>query len=666
MCESAEVFRLKLGNDPPVDAPPMKIEFTGEQRSVKVRQRTYSPAQLKFLKKTCNELVDLGFIYRNPTSNWACAPVIVPKPGPEEFRFTTDLNRVNIQTKKNMWSMPHADAMLPRTSGAKLFFLLDFLHGYWQFAMSKCSQECLAFHTPFGVFSPTRVPHGATNSVAYFQSNMELMFAHLGVLIRLDDILGYGRFPSGLLDNLRNVLHICTMKRLKLNPNKCELVVKEAQLCGRIIDAKSTKFNPRNYSALVNMPAPKTVGSLMELVHGANWMRTAIPNFSELISPLQELLEEQYKLYNMRKKSKIYKRSISARGGTEIQFFSFLIGAMVDQVKLATPDSSKRLCLFTGASSTHWSGLLTQVALSDVDSNAVSPQDWEHEPISFVSGTFKGSSLSWSKPEQECYAVVASIIRLSHILAACEQFLLFTDHKNTLYMLPPNRFDTRVARHTVHKTQRRALQLAEFDFTIEHIPGESNTWANILTRWANPDHDACSARRLATLAVPSITEDVPELPSAEVISESQKKDLPPLSAEFTINKGGTIEAWRNNSEKLYTPTKDTELQLRICVAALGRMGGHRGCTATKAIIQEKVYWSTMNADVDAFCQDCFVCIVSASGQKIPRPMDHQQHAERVSELLHFDFLYVGESVSSYEYILILKDDFSGYGFLRPC
>ncbi len=51
------------------------------------------------------------------------------------------------------------------------------------------------------------------------------------------------------------------------------------------------------------MEAPATVGALMELVHGANWMRTAIPRFSELIEPLHNLLEAQYSLHNSRKKS---------------------------------------------------------------------------------------------------------------------------------------------------------------------------------------------------------------------------------------------------------------------------------------------------------------------------------------------------------------------------
>lgn len=35
-------------------------------------------------------------------------------------------------------------------------------------------------------------------------------------------------------------------------------------------------------------------------------------------------------------------------------------------------------------------------------------------------------------------------------------------------------------------------------------------------------------------------------------------------------------------------------------------------------------------------------------------------------MLHFDFLYVGESVSGFEYGLTLKNDFSGYVYLPLC
>ncbi len=50
------------------------------------------------MKKKCDELLNVGYIYRNPSSKWACTPLSVPKDDPEGFRFTVDLRPVNAQT----------------------------------------------------------------------------------------------------------------------------------------------------------------------------------------------------------------------------------------------------------------------------------------------------------------------------------------------------------------------------------------------------------------------------------------------------------------------------------------------------------------------------------------------------------------------------------------
>ena len=94
-----------------------------------------------------------------------------------------------------------------------------------------------------------------------------------------------------------------------------------------------------------------------------------------------------------------------------------------EQATLATSDPEKRLCLFTDASEPRWSGVLTQVTHSEYKSEKAT-QNWEHFPIGFVSGVFCGSSVRWTIPEKESYAIIASVIRLSHVLAACGEFSL--------------------------------------------------------------------------------------------------------------------------------------------------------------------------------------------------------------------------------------------------
>lgn len=198
-------------------------------------------------------------------------------------------------------------------------------------------------------------------------------------------------------------------------------------------------------------------------------MRTAKPNFAQLSGPLHNLLEENYTVHKTRKKSRLINHSLPAWGAEHHTAFTSLIQAIKEQVRLASADPEKRLCLFTNVSSTHWSGALTRVLMSEINSGK-EPQQWTHKPTAFISGTFRGSSFHWTTPKKESYAVVDTLIRLTHILVVCPEFSLFTDIKTTLYMLAPSCFQASVARHIVHKAQRWALRLSEFNFTVEHVP----------------------------------------------------------------------------------------------------------------------------------------------------------------------------------------------------
>ena len=79
-----DIFRIRLGEDPPVNVPPMEIKFEDSEKPVKVLERTYSPEQLEFLRKKCDDLLKAGYVYRNPASKWACACLLYTSPSPRD------------------------------------------------------------------------------------------------------------------------------------------------------------------------------------------------------------------------------------------------------------------------------------------------------------------------------------------------------------------------------------------------------------------------------------------------------------------------------------------------------------------------------------------------------------------------------------------------------
>ena len=91
---------------------------------------------------------------------------------------------------------------------------------------------------------------------------------------------------------------------------------------------------------------------------------------------------------------------------------------------------------------------------------------------------------------------------------------------------------------------------------------------------------------------------------------------------------------------------------------------HRSKRNTIAYIRDRFVWKGMCKDVEDFVQDCILCAKTTFGERIPRKMASILHAEHCNELVHFDFLYMHHGVAPY--LLLVKDDFSGFALLFKC
>ena len=459
--EFRDIFRSQLGSDPPAKIPPMKIRLKPGTRPFRAKVRKYSPSQAEFLRKKVGELLELGLVYRNPDSRWASAPHLVPKSGSaEQWRFTVDLRAVNKMTEPVAWPMPHLDTLLARLKGSTCFFVIDLCNGYWQMPLDKDSQECQSFHTEEEVVSPTRVLHGQTNAVFYFQSSFQqLIIEHRDEILQwLDDLLGHAKTVPELLSLLRVLFEICRKFGITLHAKKCLWFKTEVKWCGRIISKEGIRFDPRSRDALLQMSRPVTGGDLQQFLCALGWMRSSIPEFAKLVAPLQKLLERVYKKADGRTKQKAKRVPLSTIGWgqEEESCFEKVKHELQNSCTLAHLDNAKQLCLFTDASDQYWASVLTKIPPEDVQ---LEPQEQRHQPLAFHSGCFVRAGANWSTPEKEAFAIVESCIRLQHYLTRPNGFLLFTDHKNLTFIYNPYSSTESMARHVAAKIQRWAMTL---------------------------------------------------------------------------------------------------------------------------------------------------------------------------------------------------------------
>jgi hypothetical protein len=99
--------RLKLGADPPANVKPLAIKLRDGAEPVRLSARKYAPPQLKFMHDKIHELEELGLVYKNNGAELASPPLILPKPGPDQYRMTVNLRVPNASTKPTAWPMPN-------------------------------------------------------------------------------------------------------------------------------------------------------------------------------------------------------------------------------------------------------------------------------------------------------------------------------------------------------------------------------------------------------------------------------------------------------------------------------------------------------------------------------------------------------------------------------
>lgn len=137
----------------------------------------------------------------------------------------------------------------------------------------------------------------------------------------------------------------------------------------------------------------------------------------------------------------------------------------------------------------------------------------------------------------ECYIVIANATRLSHKRETESEFSLFTDHCNLVFIPSPARFNCNVACDVASKVHRWTLRLSELNFVPEHVGGEANNWAELMTRWGAPSaggHIPSSAVHTAALRVPLLSKDPPDLPSVDVFGTSQAVYPDPSSGTVIV------------------------------------------------------------------------------------------------------------------------------------
>jgi hypothetical protein len=137
-------------------------------------------------------LLDVGFIYPVPFTEWVSNPVPVNKKQ-GTIRVCMDFRDLNKACPKDIFPAPFIDQIIDECAGSEVFSFMDGFSGYNQIQIKPEDQHKMMLICPWGTFAYQKMPFGLKNTGATFQRAMAFTFHDLKHIIEayLDELVAH-------------------------------------------------------------------------------------------------------------------------------------------------------------------------------------------------------------------------------------------------------------------------------------------------------------------------------------------------------------------------------------------------------------------------------------------------------------------------------------------
>ena len=122
--------------------------------------------------------------------------------------------------------------------------------------------------------------------------------------------------------------------------------------------------------------------------------------------------------------------------------------------------------------------------------------------------------------------------------------------------------------------------------------------------------------------------------------------LTPLGT-VTRGEDGVYRVSYQGKMVLWVPEEERELQARLMVCEHMQDAGYRSVRTTTHRLGAYCAWDNMEKNKAKFIRQCLHCVDPKAGNDMPRSLGDLVHGTVVGDVLHFDYLSLGEGDARY-------------------
>ena len=403
-----------------------------------------------------DNMIDTGVVEPLTTeSSWNSPIFLVAKSTPGTYRVVADLRGVNKQCIEDKYDLPNINHLLDRIGGDCIFSTFDMAASFHQVPYDVESKPITAFSYKGRRYNFARMIMGHCSSSSIFTRMVYRLLEHFPsiehLMYFLDDLLLGSRDVESHIDRLEMMLKQLESANLKLTPSKTELMRTEVRYVGITLSPEGIRINDDRIEAIKKLQPPRSVKETQKVLGFLGYNRKFVKGYSELSKPLYALLQ----------KGKRFDFTPEC-----MKSFESLKTAISNSPTLCFPNVHDPLDSYEvkiDASNHGLGSTLSQMI------------DGERRIVGYFSKAVPRHKREWGQTKLEFESLCASLKHWSVYLRGARSFRVVTDCKSLLNL------------DTIFKTSptmiRRFQELANFNFTIEHISGINNDVADFLSRY---------------------------------------------------------------------------------------------------------------------------------------------------------------------------------------
>ena len=306
-----------------------------------------------------------------------------------------------------------------------MFTKMDLRWGYSNIRIKERDEWKAMFMMLEGLFEPTVIFFGLTNSLATFQTIMNELLRDLintgKVATFIDDVMVRMETEEGHNKIVAEVIRRLEENDLYVKPEKYKWKVRKVGFLGVVIGPEGIKMEEEKVKGVMEWPTLKCIKDVQKFLDLVNYYRQFIEGFASIARPLHDMVKKDKKWDWTERQEKAFRE---------------LKEQFTKKPVLAAPDLDIKLRVEVDTLDYATGGVLSMEC-----------EDGLWRPVAFLSKSLNKIERNYEIHDKEMLAIIRELEAWRHLLERAQsKFEIWIDHKNLKYFMKAQNLNRRQAR----------------------------------------------------------------------------------------------------------------------------------------------------------------------------------------------------------------------------